>query len=341
MNNIPNCKGCGWNPDITVSLKKGVEDLYRCSNPNHYVKSKLLIPVGINEWCNSNMNIIRHEIYVDGIYQCGTCGETPEFQYSESIIYMKCPNIKCQRHIWMIKKFWNDLNRNRSTPKILDISDTMLHPKEKYIVEELSISTVNTFIYTTFEEFSLRDVKSINGVSPTFADDNPDYISDNQTNKGCWNCKNCKNCVNYTNTNGIVITPTRIELTDELTAFEKSILNNEASLLRLLNIKNNHVRSVEIREDSVYIYLKKGEGIKMDNDLFQDWYNSISRDTHVSKTLFEFLYMNKSEKFKLVIKDINRTHNSVNFYIHPRDNPDDRLMFNLKDDCVKQLFHKA
>ena len=55
---------------------------------------------------------------------------------------------------------------------------------------------MKTEIFSTYAEFLKREDKHINGVSEEFAKNNPDYISDNYRNVGCYNCKNCDYC-NY------------------------------------------------------------------------------------------------------------------------------------------------
>ena len=52
-----------------------------------------------------------------------------------------------------------------------------------------------TEIFNSYEEFLNRPNKSINGVIASFALEHPDYISQNSTNKGCFNLTNCTNCV--------------------------------------------------------------------------------------------------------------------------------------------------
>ena len=43
-----------------------------------------------------------------------------------------------------------------------------------------------TQIFETYQDFLSREDKEINGVSPEFAEANPNYKEDNKTNKGCW-----------------------------------------------------------------------------------------------------------------------------------------------------------
>lgn len=51
-----------------------------------------------------------------------------------------------------------------------------------------------TQIFETKELFNAREDKSINGVSPRFAEIESDYIQDNLTNVGCWCCYKCTEC---------------------------------------------------------------------------------------------------------------------------------------------------
>jgi hypothetical protein len=53
---------------------------------------------------------------------------------------------------------------------------------------------MTTQIFKTYLEFSKRDNKSINGVSPKFAENHPNWEDENKTNKGCWNCSGCSGC---------------------------------------------------------------------------------------------------------------------------------------------------
>jgi hypothetical protein len=57
---------------------------------------------------------------------------------------------------------------------------------------------MTTQIFETYKDFLKREDKSINGVSPDFAREYPNWDADNSTNKGCWNCIYCRNC-NYCN----------------------------------------------------------------------------------------------------------------------------------------------
>lgn len=51
-----------------------------------------------------------------------------------------------------------------------------------------------TKIFTSYEEFLKRSDKDLNGISQEFADKNPNYNKENESNKGCWNCSKCYNC---------------------------------------------------------------------------------------------------------------------------------------------------
>jgi len=53
-----------------------------------------------------------------------------------------------------------------------------------------------TLIFNSYEEFSNRPDKSINGVSTQFALTYTNFIGQNLTNNGCYNCVNCTNCTN-------------------------------------------------------------------------------------------------------------------------------------------------
>jgi len=53
---------------------------------------------------------------------------------------------------------------------------------------------MKTQIFQTREEFYARENKGVNGVSPEFAESNPDFEKKNETNKGCYNCSDCYEC---------------------------------------------------------------------------------------------------------------------------------------------------
>ena len=53
---------------------------------------------------------------------------------------------------------------------------------------------MKTKIFKNYEEFLEREDKDINGVSPEFAEINPKYEKENETNKACWNCIRCRDC---------------------------------------------------------------------------------------------------------------------------------------------------
>jgi hypothetical protein len=48
-----------------------------------------------------------------------------------------------------------------------------------------------TQIFESYLHFICREDKTLNGVSQVFADNNPGWQKDNETNKGCWNCSDC------------------------------------------------------------------------------------------------------------------------------------------------------
>jgi len=54
--------------------------------------------------------------------------------------------------------------------------------------------TNKTEIFASFNDFLNRADKKTNGVSSEFAERNPNYARDNETNIGCWNCVSCKWC---------------------------------------------------------------------------------------------------------------------------------------------------
>ena len=53
---------------------------------------------------------------------------------------------------------------------------------------------MTTKIYKSYSEFLARKNKDENGVSESFADDHHDFVSQNETNNGCWNCSDCSDC---------------------------------------------------------------------------------------------------------------------------------------------------
>ena len=55
---------------------------------------------------------------------------------------------------------------------------------------------MTTEIFKDYKAFINRNLidKDVNGVSPEFAEKNPNYINDNATNKGCWECVGCTHC---------------------------------------------------------------------------------------------------------------------------------------------------
>lgn len=52
---------------------------------------------------------------------------------------------------------------------------------------------MKTEIYENYDAFFKREDKSINGVSPEFAQANPDW-ADERGNEGCWDCADCARC---------------------------------------------------------------------------------------------------------------------------------------------------
>lgn len=55
-----------------------------------------------------------------------------------------------------------------------------------------------TLVFESFEHFSKRENKSINGVSKEFAEKHSDSLQQNATNYGCWNCSGCHFCASCT-----------------------------------------------------------------------------------------------------------------------------------------------
>lgn len=53
---------------------------------------------------------------------------------------------------------------------------------------------MKTKIFENYEEFLLREDKTVNGVSREYAESNPNYAEDNETNVACWNCRDCRDC---------------------------------------------------------------------------------------------------------------------------------------------------
>jgi hypothetical protein len=51
-----------------------------------------------------------------------------------------------------------------------------------------------TQIFKDYLEFTKREDKKVNGVSPEFANENPEWEKQNETNEGCWNCSGCSRC---------------------------------------------------------------------------------------------------------------------------------------------------
>ena len=53
---------------------------------------------------------------------------------------------------------------------------------------------MKTQIFETYSDFLKREDKAVNGVSPEFAKNRPDYEKQNETNQACWDCDNCEDC---------------------------------------------------------------------------------------------------------------------------------------------------
>ena len=53
---------------------------------------------------------------------------------------------------------------------------------------------MKTEIFKTYADFYRREDKEVNGVSPAFAEEHPDFEKQNETNKRCWNCSGCSDC---------------------------------------------------------------------------------------------------------------------------------------------------
>ena len=53
---------------------------------------------------------------------------------------------------------------------------------------------MKTQIYKNYSDFRDREDKALNGVSPEFAELNPEWEKQNAKNDGCWNCSYCSDC---------------------------------------------------------------------------------------------------------------------------------------------------
>ena len=53
---------------------------------------------------------------------------------------------------------------------------------------------METQIFKNYQDFLKREDRKVNGVSPEFAKNNPNYKEMNFSNRGCYNCSNCSNC---------------------------------------------------------------------------------------------------------------------------------------------------
>lgn len=51
-----------------------------------------------------------------------------------------------------------------------------------------------TQIFQTYSDFLNRANKRVNGVSPEFAEEHPDWEKENERNIGCWDCSDCSDC---------------------------------------------------------------------------------------------------------------------------------------------------
>lgn len=51
-----------------------------------------------------------------------------------------------------------------------------------------------TKIFKSYSDFLAREDSAINGVSETFAAENPNWEKDNESNEACWNCSRCSDC---------------------------------------------------------------------------------------------------------------------------------------------------
>src|SRR5690606_30453131 len=53
---------------------------------------------------------------------------------------------------------------------------------------------METQIFKNYQDFLKREDRKVNGVSPEFAKNNPNYKEMNCSNRGCYNCSYCSNC---------------------------------------------------------------------------------------------------------------------------------------------------
>ena len=53
---------------------------------------------------------------------------------------------------------------------------------------------MKTEIYENYDAFIKREDTKINGVTKEFAERNPEFETENETNTGCWNCSDCSDC---------------------------------------------------------------------------------------------------------------------------------------------------
>ena len=67
----------------------------------------------------------------------------------------------------------------------------------QYCNNEINLNDVKnmkTEVFKNYADFRKREDKNINGVSPYYAENNPNYEVDNNSNIGCWNCLGCEDC---------------------------------------------------------------------------------------------------------------------------------------------------
>jgi hypothetical protein len=64
----------------------------------------------------------------------------------------------------------------------------------KQFLRGFFIFTKMTHVFKSYAEFLERTDIEANGVSTDFALKNPDYETQNSSNKACWNCSSCSSC---------------------------------------------------------------------------------------------------------------------------------------------------
>jgi len=87
---------------------------------------------------------------------------------------------------------------------------------------------MTTQIFKNYIEFSNREDKSINGVTPDFAKEHPDYEEDNKSNSGCFNCHRCYNCDSCNNCTFCIGCN---NITVSITLPEKNLLDDNTKLI--------------------------------------------------------------------------------------------------------------